>query len=205
VTWGQKGAWLAAGCVLATVLSPVISVSASRAADGTVRCRVMRHALVMVPFWWTHTGPVLDAASTWTPARQVGRRRGISLSETTNVFYVKAAEPVEWMLYATIGADAAEIATAVDDLVAGKRTEPFFAWQANGVVVFAVFVVALPCAAAMISRPVSDRLGVPRERRLKVIEATYVAVLVLGLAIALALWWGAVPAAVAARLGVPAG
>jgi hypothetical protein len=207
--WGKKGLLLLGGCLLATAASPLVSYSCGRDAAGTVSCRVTSHALGIVPYWWTTLSPVVEASSDFTPRR---RQRAISSggwatvpSVTVNRIRAKSdAVAREWTTHASTGADPGTISIAVNALVAGERTEPFLAWQANVMVVFAVFVVAIPFAAAMLSRPFCERF-VPRDRWLRVIERTYVAALVVGLAVWAAIALGSIPAALARPLGLPLG
>src|SRR5262245_9907665 len=209
LSWGARGLLLLVACLVATLVSPVMSYRCDRS-QGSVACRITRHALGVIPYAWTRIQPVADASSAFTPSRRVRAISdggwAIAPSVTTNAIRAKGSdESLEWTTYSSIGADPGTIAIAIDALVAGGRAEPLLAWQADAWVVFFVFIVGLPFAAAMIARPCSDRLGVPRERRLKVIERSYVATLVLGAVAALAIFWGSVPALVAYRLGLPIG
>lgn len=209
LSWGRRGLLLLGGCLVATLVSPVVSYRCWREAPGTVSCRVASHALGIVPYWWTTLSLVEEAASDFTPRR---RERAISsggwatvLSVTTNRIRVRGQSVAsEWTTHASTGADPGAIAIAVNALVAGERSEPFLAWQANAVVVFAVFAVAMPFAAAMLSRPLCERY-VARDRWLRVIERTFLAALVLGLAVWAAIAWGSVPEAVARAVGLPPG
>lgn len=204
----EKGALLLAGCVVLTLVSPVVSTSCRRGADGAVGCRVTRHAMGVLPFWWSRLDRVVDATHDFTRGGQVrGRsgRKAIVLSELTTTLWQVGTPPVEWTTHGVIGADPGTVVIAVDDLVAGKRTEPYLAWQANIVTVFTVFVLSVPFAAAMLSRTVCERRQVARDRWLSVIERTYVTALVAGCLIAAVVWWGSVPRPLAALLGLPTG
>src|SRR5262245_32856686 len=209
LSWGKKGLLLAAACALATVFSPVLSYSCRTTDAGAVGCRVTRHALGFLPYWWTRIERVADADSTYVPGQINKRfsdgRRASTLSEVTNSIRAQGAPASqEWTTYAAIGADPGTIAIAIDALVAKSRSQPLLAWQSNGCVVFAVFILGLPMAAAMLSRPYCERF-VERGRWLSVIQRVYVVTLCLGVAVGLVLFWGSVPEFLARPLGLPTG
>src|SRR5207253_4948527 len=83
-SWGVRGAWLAAGCVLATLVWPVTRTSCTRADPGQVSCVVSRHAMAAVPYSWTRLAPVTGAESEFSPGGVDRTRRGrpILLSES---------------------------------------------------------------------------------------------------------------------------
>ncbi len=207
LSWGVRGLLLLAACLVATLFSPVLSYSCGRDA-GRASCRVTRHALAVVPYWWTTIAPVVDADSDFTPRSRVRASSGgwaIAPSVTTNRIRAEGqAAAWEATTYASIGAEPGTIAIAIDELVEGKREQPFLAWQADTWVVFFVFVVALPFASAMMSRPYCERF-VPRQGWLRAIERTYVAALLFGCAVSAAIFWGSLPEPLGRALGLPTG
>ena len=204
-TWGVKGLLALAGLLVVTVVSPVLSFACSRDDAGVVSCRVTRHALGVLPVWWTTIEPVVDADSEFVGGARVRSNSGRSsyaMSESSIALRPAGAEPLVWTTLSDVGEDGLVI--AIDELVAGKRTEPLLAWSANAWTLFLVFIGALPLVAAMLARPCCER-RVPPERWPRVIERTYVAALTLGVLFALAVWWGSIPGFIARPLGLPVG
>src|SRR5436190_22941069 len=98
LSWGTRGALLALACVLATLVSPVLSYSC-RSEDLGVSCRVTRHACGAIPYWRTTIVPVEDARSDFRPGgRTPGPRvrRGLKLSRVTNEIRARGEEWREW-------------------------------------------------------------------------------------------------------------
>ena len=202
--WGVRGALLAGGCLLVTLVSPVMRYSCERGPDGGVGCVVSRQALGVVPYAWTTVDHVVDAESSFVPGGRDRSRRGrpIILSETVNTIHGRGRSGV-WTTSASMGADPGTIAIAIDEMVAGRRVAPLLAWQANTLVALGVFVGALPFAAAMIGRAACERLSLPRDRWGALIERSYVAALIAGSLLTFLVFWGEIP--LAGRLGLPGG
>ena len=210
MSWRFKGLLLAAACLGATFLSPVLSYSCGRLAGGGVSCRVTRHALGVVPYSWTTIAAVVDSDSDFVPASRSGRsfkKRLIPNSPSLTINRIRArgrAAAWEWTTYSSIGADPGTIAIAIDELVAGVRERPLLAWQANAVAVFLVFVLGLPFAAAMLGRSYYERF-LPRQHQPRPIARAYVVTLVVGVLLGFAIFWGSIPEPLAEALGLPAG